>query len=259
MKQHAPTVLCVQETQVHKSRVEGLKCTLGFDNVFAVSSDGRSGGLGIFWTNKVRVQILPYSQFHIDVIISEDNREPWRLTCVYGEAQTAERHKTWDLLKFIKSASPLPWMCIGDFNEVLHRSEHDGVQERSYSQIEGFREMVDVCGLYDLGYEGRMWTFEKKVSGGEFCRVQLDRALATVDWRVRFPSARVVHLTAVSSDHGPILLKWSEQREWRRGRGRKNPFGMSSCGRSTRNFFQNCSSYGKMSHKPRQSTSWDRS
>ena len=91
--------------------------------------------------------------------------------CVYGEAQTPERHKTWESLKYIKASSPLPWMCIGDFNEVLHRSEHVGVQERSHAQIEGFREMVDVCGLYDLGYTGRSWTFKKKVAGGEFCRV----------------------------------------------------------------------------------------
>jgi predicted ABC-type transport system involved in lysophospholipase L1 biosynthesis ATPase subunit len=41
--------------------------------------------------------------------------------------------------------------------------------------------MVFICGLYDLGYEGRSWTFEKKVAGGEYCRVQLDRALATSD------------------------------------------------------------------------------
>ena len=27
--------------------------------------------------------------------------------------------------------------------------------------------MVDVCGLYDLGFEGRRWTFEKKVTGGK--------------------------------------------------------------------------------------------
>jgi len=65
----------------------------------------------------------------------------------------------------------LPWVCIGDFNEVLLRDEHKGVQERSLAQIAGFREMVDVCGLYDLGYEGKDWTFEKKVSGGSFCCV----------------------------------------------------------------------------------------
>jgi exonuclease III len=57
----APTVLCVLETQVHKARVENLKSTLGFDCSFAISSAGRSGGLGIFWNNNTRVEILPYS------------------------------------------------------------------------------------------------------------------------------------------------------------------------------------------------------
>ena len=61
VKQVAPTVLCVLETQVHKARVESLKGTLGYDNSFAVSSLGRSGGLGIFWNNNTRVELLPYS------------------------------------------------------------------------------------------------------------------------------------------------------------------------------------------------------
>lgn len=168
MKKVAPTVLCVLETQVHEVRVEGLKNTLGFDNCFAVSSLDRSGGLGFFWNNSTRVQFLPFSQYHIDTIITEDGFDPWRLTCVYGEAQVPERHKTWAVLKFIKATSPLPWVCIGDFNEVLHRSEHVGVQERNRAQIEGFRDMVDICGLCDLGYEGRSWTYEKKVAGEHF-------------------------------------------------------------------------------------------
>jgi len=60
-KDVAPSVVCVLETQVHKTRVEGLKQALGFDNSFAVSSSGRSGGLGIFWNNNIRVTLLPYS------------------------------------------------------------------------------------------------------------------------------------------------------------------------------------------------------
>jgi hypothetical protein len=46
--------------------VEQLKVTLGFDFSFVVSSTGRSGGLGIFWRNNINLQILPYSQYHID-------------------------------------------------------------------------------------------------------------------------------------------------------------------------------------------------
>lgn len=108
---------------------------------------------------------------------------------------------------------------MGDLNEVLHRSE-EGVQERSYAQMAGFREMVDVCGLYDLGYEGRRWTFERRVAGGSYCRVRLDRALATADWSTLFSLAIVSHHTAAASDYGPILFRWKHaSKGWQRARG----------------------------------------
>jgi exonuclease III len=92
-KDVAPTILCVVETQVHKARVESLAGTIGYDNVFAVSSTGRSGGLAIFWNNEIKIDILPYSQYHIDAVVSSQVEEPWRLTCVYGEAQVCEHNK----------------------------------------------------------------------------------------------------------------------------------------------------------------------
>jgi hypothetical protein len=57
----ASTVLCVLKTQVHRSWVEGLKKTLGYGNAFDVSSNSRSGSLGIFWNNNISVSLLPYS------------------------------------------------------------------------------------------------------------------------------------------------------------------------------------------------------
>jgi exonuclease III len=47
-KEHAPIVLCIQETQLPKNRVEALAHSLGFDSSFAISSSGRSGGLAFF-------------------------------------------------------------------------------------------------------------------------------------------------------------------------------------------------------------------
>jgi endonuclease/exonuclease/phosphatase family metal-dependent hydrolase len=161
----------------------------------------------MYWNNDITIEILPFSQYHIDARVKEGDNEPWRLTCVYGEAQVSQRFKTWDMLKHIKSSNPLPWLCIGDFNEVLHQHEHEGTAERSLAQIAGFRETTDVCGLADLGYEGRSWIYEKRVVGGSFCRVRLDRALATTTCSSRFSLATVTNLTGVTSDHGPILLR----------------------------------------------------
>jgi len=95
----ASTILCVLKTQVHIARVESLKSTIGFDCSFAVSSAGRIGGLGIFWNNQTRVEM----------IITESGEEPWRLTCIYGEAQMGERHKTWDMIISIMAMSQLLW------------------------------------------------------------------------------------------------------------------------------------------------------
>ena len=146
------------------------------------------------------------SVYHIDERIQEAGQDPWRLTFVYGEAQTHLRIQTWDLLKGLSFLNDLPWLCMGDFNEVLCPEEHQGAANRSNAQIQAFRDTVDICMLMDLGYQGRFWTFEKKVHGGHYCRVRLDRALASPEWSAMFPYATLRHLQAAKSDHSPIVL-----------------------------------------------------
>jgi endonuclease/exonuclease/phosphatase family metal-dependent hydrolase len=51
-------------------------------------------------------------------------------------------------------SSDLPWLLMGDFNEVLHQNEYTGLANRSHAQMEGFRDMIDVCGLHDLCHNG---------------------------------------------------------------------------------------------------------
>ena len=48
MEISSPSIFCLVETQLQKSRVEGLRTSLGYDFSFGVGSSGRSGGLCIF-------------------------------------------------------------------------------------------------------------------------------------------------------------------------------------------------------------------
>jgi hypothetical protein len=148
------------------------------------------------------------------------------MTHVYDEVQVAECHKTWDMLKFIKASSLLSWLCIEDFNEVLLRLEHVGVQERSSAQIAGFREMADVCGLSDVGYVGRSWTYyEKKVADNSLlCRVRLDQAMMCAKWMAQCSLATLSHRTAAASDHSPIVLRWDQTQPSQQVRRRKKSF-----------------------------------
>ena len=60
-KQYAPSVLCILETQIEGSRVENMAGSLGFNKSYAVSSSGRSGGLGIFWNDEIKLEVVGYS------------------------------------------------------------------------------------------------------------------------------------------------------------------------------------------------------
>ena len=124
---------------------------MGYDKSFAVSSSERSGGIGIFWKEEIEVEIIGYSDYHIDVDVKELTETQTRITFIYGEAQTQERYKTWDTLRGIAGMSNLPWVVIGDFNEVLHMHEHDRIGPRCQAQMDAFRDALDTCNLSDMG------------------------------------------------------------------------------------------------------------
>ena len=52
----------------------------------------------------------------------------------------------------------LPWICLGDFNEILATTEKNGGQDRSIRQILDFQETVNSCAFIDLGYQGASYT-----------------------------------------------------------------------------------------------------
>ena len=75
----SPTILCLVETQLQKSRVEGLHFYLGYDFSFGVGSTGRSGGLCIFWKNSLDVAIKNFYEYHVDVWVTQTGKDQWRL------------------------------------------------------------------------------------------------------------------------------------------------------------------------------------
>ena len=69
-----------------------------------------------------------------------------------------------------------------------------------------FRDVLDECGLMDLGYTGDKFTWRGKRAGGLVLE-RLDRAIASNEWLSCFPGTKVQHLLTHSSDHKAILIK----------------------------------------------------
>ena len=131
----------------------------------------------------------------------------WRFTGFYGSPTVEGKSVAWNILRALRTHHALPWLCVGDFNELLSNGEKWGRRPRPESQMTHFRQVVDDCGFLDLGFLGPSFTWCNNQTGD--CRVleRLDRSFATSDWLLRFPNCRVHHMHAVFSDHRPLWME----------------------------------------------------
>lgn len=161
---HRLMVVFLSETHFFLDKVDGLRRSLDFANGGGVGSRGRGGGLALLWTDEVCVKLQSYDKLHIDVAVLDATTglEKWRFSGFYGEARRELRHRSWECLKMLNDSCSLPWLCVGDFNEILHANEQIGGARRSERQMEGFCDTVSVCGFNDLGYIGLPYTWDNR-------------------------------------------------------------------------------------------------
>ena len=123
-KREKPDVFFLSETHLGKVKAENLKRRLGCDHFIIHESDGRSGGLLMLWRKELVIQCQSVSQYFIDVVIRGD--EEWRLTRIYGEPRWEHKNLTWEGLRSLHGSLSLPWLALGDFNEILFHHEKEG-------------------------------------------------------------------------------------------------------------------------------------
>ncbi|CAN6346612.1 unnamed protein product [Urochloa humidicola] len=212
----SPSMVFLCETRNKGSRVENLRWRLGLKNCISVDSDGRSGGLALFWHESVEVNLIEKNLRYIDVSTRVSASDPWfRITFVYGVPQTNNRHHMWEALRRLRASSPLPWMVIGDFNEAMWGFEHFSACDRPERQMALFRDVLSDCDLTDLGFVGLPYTYDNGREGVANVKVRLDRAVADTEWRDLFPDAILHHLVSSRSDHCPLFLEIRKE-SWER-------------------------------------------
>jgi hypothetical protein len=167
------------ETKCRKEKMESIRVRLGFSGMFVVEPAGRSGGLALLWKDVKILKIQNYTRRHINALVNgEDNMGVWKLTCFYGHPITAKRHESWALLEHLRQFQPLPWICIGDFNEILTQEEKIGALLRKEGQMDQFRNALVNCKLTDLGFIGSKYTWTNCRSADNFVKERLDRVVA---------------------------------------------------------------------------------
>ncbi|KAL5759510.1 hypothetical protein ACOSQ2_018348 [Xanthoceras sorbifolium] len=209
LRKFSPGVIFLSETKLQGIAAARIKDFVGYSGIH-VDCRGKSGGLLLLWRREWDVSVLSFSQGHIDARITMDDGVMWRFSGFYGNPNPRDRDSSWELLRRLRLVDQLPWVCGGDFNEILSLSEKQGGSEKSIGGVLNFRKAVEDCDLFDPGCSGPRLTWNNKREGVANIQERLDRFLVDSQWSNIFPVASVSNLGFNFSDHRPILLRLEE-------------------------------------------------
>lgn len=205
--QKGPDFVFFTEILCKADRVDKVRGLIGFEGALIVESRGHSGGLAFLWRNKHEAIVMSYSKNHIDVVIEMKGWSKYRLAGIYGEPDRAKRRETWELICRLHSQTSLPWVLIGDMNNVVRQEDKRGGRPYPTWLVQGFQKCIDDCGLHDIELEGYPYTWERGYGTESWTEIRLDRALVSNSFMSLFTDVRLLNLKFSTSDHSPILLK----------------------------------------------------
>lgn len=107
--------------------------------MLAIPSVRHRGGLALLWKEEEDVHVQTYSPNHIDVLILTDLAKPWSLIGFYGWLEEQRKHESWQLLWHLHTRHSLPWLCLGNFNEILTLDEKQGCIPRPLNLMDEFQ------------------------------------------------------------------------------------------------------------------------
>ena len=131
----------------------------------------------------------------------------WLISAIYIRPRLSERRILWDNLKIVAQLHNLPWLLLGDFNEVLSGEDKFGGNRVKLNRALQFKECLDDCNMVDLGFARPKykWTNRRPISA--LILERIDRCFANPSWRVLFPEVAVTHLPRTFSNHCPVLIE----------------------------------------------------
>lgn len=207
-KAHQPAMMFLMETRAQIGRVETVKRRLKFNNVFVVNPRGLSGGLCLFWNDKVQVQVLSSSPNFIHTAVEfTDTKDGFDCSFIYGNPVFQQRRGLWSNLLRFQTDKDRQWLCMGDFNEILAQHEKNGICPYHPQRAELFRDFMNISGLMEMELQGCSFTWMSNPRNGVIVKEKLDRVLANWPWRSDHPNAIATALPIVSSDHSPIVFQ----------------------------------------------------
>lgn len=204
IRKHIPSLIFLLETHIQFDKVKNFWQQAGYHPVHVVEAQGHSGGL---WALdqlglNLDISVWEFTNQSISLEMKLGNQK-WICTSIYASIKANIRANFWQHLGDLSRGIDLPWLLLGDWNEILIPGEQKGCLF-SHFRAASFGNVPDVCGLLDLNTTGGKFTWHR--TQGQMAK-KLDRGLANLQWRLGFPEAFIEVLYRLHSDHNPLFLR----------------------------------------------------
>ncbi|XP_070041410.1 uncharacterized protein [Nicotiana tomentosiformis] len=113
----------------------------------------------------------------------------------------------WDSIYAMARDMTMPWLVGGDFNVIWDEEKKYGGLPVSLNETDDFQHYINTCNLFDLGFQGSIFTWWNGRAEENCIFKRLDRCLANVEFQHTFLGIEVTHLSKIGSDHSPMQLK----------------------------------------------------
>ncbi|KAL1204611.1 hypothetical protein V5N11_033247 [Cardamine amara subsp. amara] len=202
------------ETRVKAGKSDRIVTSL-FKNWSMVSNYEfhRLGRIWVIWSTKVKLRVVFKSAQMITCAIELEDGEDFFCSFIYASNFEEERRELWrDITQGQNSASlrGKPWLCCGDFNEILDIKEHSNfsISPTVTPGMRDFQAVVRCCSFTDLAHHGPQFTWTNKRDNDIICK-KLDRMLVNDKWMQQKQHSYCVFDSGGCSDHlrGKLILQ----------------------------------------------------
>jgi hypothetical protein len=132
-----PSILVLTETRLGGDRAAELAKSFPFDGFLCSQTIGFAGGIWILWkTDMVEIKHLcsTEQEIHTSVKVFGSN-STWLLSAIYASPRRSERRMLWQNLSTVAGLHVLPWVMVGDFNDITSSEEKWGGNRPNASRI----------------------------------------------------------------------------------------------------------------------------
>ena len=161
---HRPSIMVITETRVGDERAEKIIDGLPFDGFITTNTIGYVVGLWIL-CNKEDADFPLLAnmeqEIHATLKVHASNLS-WLFSAIYASPGLAERQILWSNIEEVGRLHSIPWLMIGDFNEVLCSKDKFGGNQVNMNRAIEFKACLDSCSFVDLGFAGPKYTWTNK-------------------------------------------------------------------------------------------------